>query len=236
MGGFRTIITVKNTFLQVEYRGTAERRHSSAPHALEGFKLQNSQDLCKLHAPSPDRKSDQVNVHAQVPQDIETGLGSANGRTTVMLRNVPSAYTRAMLMNLLDAEGFAGTYDFLYLPIRFNSKSAFGYAFVNFVNTKAAIQFWSHFNASARWGIESDKVAEVTWSSKLQGLVEHVERYRNSPVLHKSMPEECKPIILENGVCVPFPCPTKAVRSPRVRDRGPLIDKALQGFHTAHGR
>jgi len=226
MGGLRPFVTVKNTFLQIEYRGTAKRRHSSAPHAVEGFKLQNREDPCKLQAPSPDRTSEEVNVHAQAPQDTETGPGPANGRTTVMLRNLPSAYTRAIVMNLLDGEGFAGTYDFLYLPMKFRANSCFGYVFVNFVKPEVAIKFWLHFTGFVRWGIESDKVAEVIWSSKLQGLVEHVERYRNSPVLHKRMPDECKPIILENGAFVPFPLPTKRVT--------PMHHKALQGFQDFH--
>jgi len=38
----------------------------------------------------------------------------------VMLRSLPNNYTRAMMQALLDKEGFAAKYDFLYLPIDFN--------------------------------------------------------------------------------------------------------------------
>merc|ERR1719163_748335 len=34
---------------------------------------------------------------------------------TVMLRNLPNNYTRAMLLKLIDSEGFGGKYDFVYL-------------------------------------------------------------------------------------------------------------------------
>merc|ERR1712139_725567 len=39
--------------------------------------------------------------------------------TTLMLRNLPIEYDRTMLLELLDAEGFTGPYDFLYLPADF---------------------------------------------------------------------------------------------------------------------
>ena len=37
----------------------------------------------------------------------------------VMLRNVPNDYTREMLLELLDSQGFAGRYNFAYLPCDF---------------------------------------------------------------------------------------------------------------------
>ena len=40
-------------------------------------------------------------------------------RTTVMLRNIPNNYTRDMFLALLDHHGFAGRYDFAYLPCDF---------------------------------------------------------------------------------------------------------------------
>mmetsp|Transcript_50754 Transcript_50754/g.91128 ORF Transcript_50754/g.91128 Transcript_50754/m.91128 type:complete len:233 (-) Transcript_50754:185-883(-) len=219
MGRPKAIVTVKHTFLHVEFPDTPERRRDSAPAALHNIKLNNPDDVWKpsIEASTPDKTDEQARVSSTEQETTGGDPGPANGRTTVMLRNVPSTYTRAMLMNLLDTEGFAGTYDFLYLPIHFSSNSGFGYAFINFVNTEVTVQFWAHFDNFTRWGIESDKVAEVTWSWKHQGLAEHVERYRNSPVVHDSMPDECKPIILENGVRVPFPPPTKRVQQPRLR-------------------
>ena len=45
---------------------------------------------------------------------------------TVMLRNLPNNYSRAMLLELLDSEGFAGQYDFFYLPMDFKSRASLG--------------------------------------------------------------------------------------------------------------
>merc|ERR1719189_481673 len=51
--------------------------------------------------------------------DVETREGSENARTTVMLRNLPDNYTRDMLIDFLETNGFGDAYDFLYLPIDF---------------------------------------------------------------------------------------------------------------------
>jgi hypothetical protein len=136
-------------------------------------------------------------------------------RTTVMIRNMPNNYTRKMLMDLMDSCGFAGQYDFVYLPIDFETKACLGYAFINMVTTAAASQFWNVFAGFSRWAIPSRKVAGVSWSGPHQGLEAHIERYRNSSIMCESTPDEYKPIILSNGVRVPFPAATRKLRSSR---------------------
>jgi len=56
----------------------------------------------------------------------------------------------------------------------------------------------------------------VVWNDKCQGLSELVERYRNSPVMHASVPQECKPVIFLNGRTVKFPEPTQQIKPPKV--------------------
>lgn len=43
-----------------------------------------------------------------------------------------------------------------------------------------------------------------------------MERYRNSPVMHESVPDEYKPVILQNGLRVNFPEPSKAPRPVKI--------------------
>merc|ERR1712087_222291 len=57
-------------------------------------------------SPSPSRSV----VGAEVP-DLES--------CAVTLRNVPQDYSRDMVSDMLNREGFDGTYDFLYLPFDF---------------------------------------------------------------------------------------------------------------------
>lgn len=139
--------------------------------------------------------------------------------TTVMLRNMPTEYNRWMLLDLINSEGFGGLYNFVYLPIDFNTRVGLGYCFVNFNTAEDAERFWWYFLDFNRWVVPSEKRCALSWSSPHQGLDSHIERYRNSPVMHASVPEECKPMVFMNGVQVPFPRPTKVIKAPRVRCR-----------------
>jgi len=143
---------------------------------------------------------------------LETCAGDE--RTTVMLKNIPNNYTRDMVLNLLDETGFAGLYDFAYLPFDFEKKANLGYAFVNLVRGDIVPSFWKVFSHFSDWAIPSVKVATVKWSSPHQGLLSHIERFRNSPVMHKSVPEKFKPVILLDGKRQQFPGPTKRVKPP----------------------
>jgi hypothetical protein len=136
---------------------------------------------------------------------------------TLMLRNLPNNYTRIMLISLLDNEGFGGQYDFVYLPIDFKSHASLGYAFVNLSTTEAAERCWKVFEGFNKWVVPSSKVCSVNWSTPFQGLDAHVERYRNSPVMHEHVPDEYKPMLLSDGKRLPFPPPTKKIRAPRIR-------------------
>lgn len=137
-------------------------------------------------------------------------------RTTVMLRNMPNNYSRTMVLELLDGAGFAGRYDFIYLPIDFRSRASLGYAFVNLVSHEAALAFWAAFDGFSRWAIPSRKVSGVSWSGALHGLEAHVERYQNSPVMSDEVPDEYKPAIFADGVRQSFPAPTRKLRPPRL--------------------
>jgi hypothetical protein len=138
-------------------------------------------------------------------------------RTTLMLRNLPNNYSLKMLLELIDMQGFAGQYDLIYLPIDFVTKAALAYAFVNFTSHEVAEKCRMAFDGFHKWSIPSKKKCIVSWSAPCQGLQEHIERYRNSPVMHESVPLNFQPALFENGVRVKFPAPTKTVRPPRVR-------------------
>jgi len=137
--------------------------------------------------------------------------------TTVMLRNIPNRYTSGSLLALLDEHNFQTLYDFVYLPMDFQNGVNLGYAFVNLVCHEDALRFKESFQGFCGWQFDSAKVSEVSWAHPHQGLTEHVERYRNSPVMHPSMPDEYKPMIFSCGMRVTFPPPTKVIKAPKLR-------------------
>jgi hypothetical protein len=150
-----------------------------------------------------------------------TSFKQSEGKTTVMFRNLPNDYCRSDLLDLLDrVGGFAGLYDFVYLPVDFKTQAGLGYAFVNFVAPAYADQCFNIFEGFSNWSLKSCKVCNVTWGNPLQGLQAHVERYRDSPVMHKSVPDEWKPMLFaDDGSRVKFPPPTKAIKPPKLRNR-----------------
>eukprot|EP00435_Cladocopium_sp_Y103_P033639 s1701_g8.t1 len=119
-------------------------------------------------------------------------------RTSVMIKNLPQSCTIEHLQKLLDDAGFSGSYDFLYLPMKFISKLPFGYAFVNLVNPDVTREFWVHFDGYNCCFGDEDSCLAMSWSTDIQGLDEHVARYRNSPVMHPSVSAQCKPLLFKD--------------------------------------
>merc|ERR1711865_356895 len=96
-----------------------------------------------------------------------------------------------MLLELVDSMGLAGAYDFVYLPIDFKSQTGLGYALMNFTSVVNARHCFAMLEGFCNWRVSCDiTVCTVAWSSPTQGLEAHLERYRNSPVMHHSLPDE----------------------------------------------
>lgn len=126
----------------------------------------------------------------------------ASLRTTLVLRKLQKDVTRISVLEMLDTAGLKGLYNFVYLPMDFKKGKVFGHTIVNFISNEAAEQASSHFAGAG---------VNIEWSDSHQGFDSLIERYRDSPIMHESMPETSKPIIFCNGVEVPFPSPTKEI-------------------------
>ena len=85
--------------------------------------------------------------------------------------------------------------------------------------------FWKAFDGFTKWVLPSSKVCQVSWSGPHQGQAAHVERYRSSPIMHSSVPDECKPIVLKDGERAVFPEALKKIRAGRLKER---LSKAFQ--------
>lgn len=186
------VLVVKHTFLDL-----------NGPNIVERFRRQRrakTEVLKRVEPYQPGQVADAKPLHSE--------------RTTVMLRNLPNNYSREMFLHMLDQNGLKGLYDFAYLPCDFFHGANLGYAFVNMVNDSAVAAIWAKFDGFHDWALPTEKVCRVAWSSPHQGLKAHIERYRNSPVMHKRVPDSFKPVILQNGVRQDFPKPTTVVRPP----------------------
>lgn len=136
--------------------------------------------------------------------------------TTIMLRNIPKSFTRQSFTALMDQQGFLGCYDFVHVPLNLQSHGteSVGYALVNMVCHEHGAELLEHFSG---FELAPGEICEASWSNTCQGLIAHVEKYRNSAVMHESVPADHKPAVYQMGQWVPFPEPTRAIRAPRVR-------------------
>jgi RNA recognition motif-containing protein len=132
-----------------------------------------------------------------------------------MLRNLPSSFHQEQLISLLESAGFAARFDFVYLPVDFVSGASLGFAFVNLTSSEDAQLAMVRLHGWSSWQDSScHKVMQLCWSDPHQGLEMLIGRYRNSRIMHKTVPSEYKPLVFKAGKQVSFPGPTKRLRSP----------------------
>jgi hypothetical protein len=149
--------------------------------------------------------------------------------TTVMLKNLPPQYTRDMLKELLQSEGFLHHCNFLYLPMNFQNSQNVGYSFVNLTSEEQARRFFNAFEGFRSWVVDSDQAGSVCWSN-VAGLRANIERYRNSPIMRSDVPEPFKPILLSGVQELPLPdANSKQMRRLRSRKNHGLPPPARSG-------
>jgi len=225
-------IVVKKTFLELDLEEDLQKRSRACTDSVLRLGCESDSSdsplrktsCCASEASteegrSMDESSLRSSSKGDAPDEVQL--------TTVMFKNIPNDYNRSMVMELLDQTGFKTRYDFLYLPMDFRSQCNFGYAFINFVSEADAETCTSCFSGFSQWAVPSRKVASVVLSRPTQSLEACVERYRNSSVMHSSVPDEFRPVVLCNGERVPFPAPTRAIAGPETQERAVSVQGAL---------
>lgn len=140
-----------------------------------------------------------------------------DSRTTLIMKNLPAGCTHEGLRGIMDEVGLAGLYNFIYVPFDFKRLIALRYGFVNFEHHEDAVKAIATLDGFSGWVVEGENACEVAWSGAQQGLHANIERYRNSPVMHSSVPDAYKPVLLERGVRIAYSAPTQAVKPPKFR-------------------
>jgi hypothetical protein len=178
-------------------------------------------DACRKQRKSVgfDDYSDRASTCSGSAESSEVTSNSDSSGTTVIMRNIPNRFSQAVLAAVLDKQGFSGVYDLIYVPVDFATGVSFGYAFVNLISVDEAERFMTIFDGF-KWGGSSKKVCSVALCDDNESPSERVERYRNLPVMHSSVPDSFKPAMYLGGERVPFPAPTKRLRAPRIQCPG----------------
>lgn len=164
-----------------------------------------SRHICDVQKPKRQAK---LCSGRRPPSDVEP-LSDVVLQTfdSLMLRHMPRNYDGDNVKQLLDEYGFNGRYRFLYMPIDFKRQCSYGYCLVVFDSHATAVEAQQKLAGYDRW----ERVSKLNLSvADLQGLQEHIDRYRDSPVMHVDVPERYKPkLFREDGSQDAFPAPTK---------------------------
>ncbi|XP_076911131.1 protein terminal ear1 homolog [Bidens hawaiensis] len=127
--------------------------------------------------------------------EVISGSGILDSRTTVMIKNIPNKYSTKLLLNLLDSHCIhcneqindgdnnirkpLSSYDFVYLPIDFMNKCNKGYGFVNMTSPEATMRLYKAFH-NKKWEVfNSQKICKVSYA-RFQGLDALKEHFKIS--------------------------------------------------------
>ncbi|KAL4584679.1 hypothetical protein LXL04_009287 [Taraxacum kok-saghyz] len=138
--------------------------------------------------------------------DIDRVLRGEDGRTTLMIKNIPNKYSSVMLLAAID-EHNQGTYDFIYLPLDFKNKCNMGYAFINMIDPLQIVQFHKWFHGKKWEKFHSGKVACLAYG-RIQGKAALIAHFQESSLMNED--KCCHPILFTTdgpnaGNQEPFP-------------------------------
>jgi len=147
--------------------------------------------------------------------------GAQQKWTNVCVKSLPNNMKRQRFLKFLQDRGCLGI-DFIYVPHDFKRKCGKGFGFVNFTTVQSAQNAFHQLGDFNDWkseGFSSKKMISVCWAKQhMQGLDNLIEFFRNSTVMHDTIDEEFKPLLLENGVPKNFPGPLKRLRKPQAQN------------------
>jgi len=147
--------------------------------------------------------------HWQVSEEQQS-----HSHTTLMVRNLPADLPQQEFVRRFVERGYSGLFDFVYMPMNLRKPGNFGYAFINFTSNAVAMEVM--MKTPHRPEHDQSEGWMSAWST-CQGLLANIERYRNSPLMHDTVPVECRPALYNHmGDHVQFPQPTKVISKPRI--------------------
>jgi hypothetical protein len=98
--------------------------------------------------------------------------------TTMVVRNMPQCATKQEFLDELNRSGFAGAYDFVYLPRDFKSRLGKGIAFVNFIEPLAAAAFAAAWHRTYHFGVTGEEGIPLNVAAaSVQGFQANVHKW-----------------------------------------------------------
>jgi hypothetical protein len=122
-------------------------------------------------------------------------LLTQQGVTTLMLRNLPHNVTQRRLVEELASSGFAGLYDFCYMPSTFGTGVGKGYAFVNLTSAAALSAFVLTWHGSRRFGVGASEQALNVSAAALQGREQNARKW-DAPRMRRVRNPALRPLVI----------------------------------------
>lgn len=127
-------------------------------------------------------------AHSRVPKNVNLAEEFSRQElseppTTMMVRNIPNRYTQVELIQECEDLGFAGTFDFFYVPVDRGTMNNVGYAFVNFLTdewARKSMQVFENYSFK-KYQRAREKIAAVS-VAHIQGLAANLRHYENAVV------------------------------------------------------
>ncbi|CAK0877616.1 unnamed protein product [Prorocentrum cordatum] len=124
----------------------------------------------------------------------------AEAATTVMLRNLPRQLAQERLLQRFIEVGFAGTFDFLYMPTNVATREGNGYGFINFSSWPGLQRFVHDWHGRFFFpDLDGDAPLSVSIAT-LQGREANVSKWSTSRLKRVRNPM-LKPIVLPDPLC-----------------------------------
>mmetsp|Transcript_138101 Transcript_138101/g.385292 ORF Transcript_138101/g.385292 Transcript_138101/m.385292 type:complete len:311 (+) Transcript_138101:98-1030(+) len=150
----------------------------------------------KVSSAPPVMTQAQEATHAQ-SADLIVETPEAEKVTTLMLRNLPQSISQRDLCVALDRAGFAGKYDFLYMPTVFSSGVGKGYAFVNFTAPEYADRLLNSWTKGRPFGRMQNKTIGII-IAHIQGRDANIAQW-DTPKMRRVRNPNHRPLVLAPG-------------------------------------
>ncbi|WCJ44586.1 MEI2 C-terminal RRM only like 1 [Euphorbia peplus] len=189
-------LTLQSTLYQIPYVPNWGYTHVSAPfyptshHLQPGFLPREKRFYGEIERPVEEVKNETEiasNGFRNKAQKMTSLVGNFNGKTSLMIRNIPNQLQRHDLLQVLDKhclevnikERVKSAYDFVYLPMDFRRNGNLGYAFVNFTTSVGASRFSKAFSGY-KWDVPTNKKTCEICFATLQGKSALTHHFKNS--------------------------------------------------------
>jgi hypothetical protein len=118
--------------------------------------------------------------------------------TTIMIRNLPKTHTQLDLISELEKLGFAGTFDFVHVPLGKDVSVNLGYAFVNFIHHVVAAQCTETLEGFTFQCKEGSRALSASVDvAHVQGLGLNMQHFEQAAV-NSSKKIERRPVVVAN--------------------------------------